>query len=565
MRDPPRHIAPGGHALRAHQIGHIVERHHIPFALARLVQPLGHAHQQVFLRPAPADANFLLRKAAGPVAQPVEQIGKFRHGHGNRHGLLIVLPIQKPFGRAVHEGHAATRIQPHHARRHRPQHAVEQPPPPLDLLGACQQVVSLTLQLPSHLVEIAAHHCDLVIAFFLAHLHVEIAVPDALRRTGQAPHGLCQPLGKPHAQPDRRQDQDHRESQIHQTEFKQHLPPFALALAIECGGFLRLIQKVENLAIHVAADIEKPVRDRLQRHQRAELVVHPVLDHDHVVFAGGLQLRGCGALEIKEIRVLAARADLARAIHDIGLAQPALDAALAVREDLADVAIVQKDRGALGGVDDRGQRAGIRDQVAAMLVLIGLGRGDRVADHAANSVGKPRLQPHVHAERGKDRHGHGRDQRHDGKDPGQPKVQPRTRRMPPPRGHHAQHALGNQGRHDDHIDQIREQNDPQHIGRGSLIQRPHHQIGHNRQNRADHEETDGGQIAKSAPTPEAQQLIPVCLACPRGHRLVPSGCGSYGRLPRNMGPHRGTAPFPPQICCPFTSTCGGVSREYPAR
>ena len=73
MRDAARDVAPGGHALGRHKVGHVIKGHDIAFELARLAAPLGHAHQQAFQFALAGQADLFLHRGAGAVLQAVEK------------------------------------------------------------------------------------------------------------------------------------------------------------------------------------------------------------------------------------------------------------------------------------------------------------------------------------------------------------------------------------------------------------------------------------------------------------------------------------------------------------
>ena len=80
MGDAPGHVTPGGHALRADQIGHVVKGHHIAFARAVLIAPGCDTDQKAILPPAPGDLDFILNGVARPVWQFVKELCKFWNG-----------------------------------------------------------------------------------------------------------------------------------------------------------------------------------------------------------------------------------------------------------------------------------------------------------------------------------------------------------------------------------------------------------------------------------------------------------------------------------------------------
>ena len=142
------------------------------------------------------------------------------------------------------------------------------------------QRVALRRKLPRHLVEEPAHHCDLVIAPLLRHLHGQIPLPDALRGRGQATDRARQAFGKPHTKPDRGHDHDQCKAKVQKAKPEQELPAFAFKFAVEEHGLFGFIQKLENFAIDLAADEEVPVGEGRQTDEGAKLTDLPILDKD---------------------------------------------------------------------------------------------------------------------------------------------------------------------------------------------------------------------------------------------------------------------------------------------
>ncbi len=70
------------------------------------------------------------------------------------------------------------------------------------------------------------------------------------------------------------------------------------------------------------------------------------------------------------------------------------------------------------------------------------------------------------------------------KTPGQPQVQPRPGRARAAVGDHAHHAGQNQRRHDEDVDEVGQQDEPQRRRRRALIERPKREEGRQRQERA---------------------------------------------------------------------------------
>jgi hypothetical protein len=128
-----------------------------------------------------------------------------------------------------------------------------------------------------------------------------------------------------------------------------------------------------------------------------------------------------------------------------------------------------------------------------VFLLIGDGGVNRVAKRARDAIREPPLQAHIHRDRREDRDQNGRDQGNDGEDTGQPQMQTRSRRPGPPRrndpGHFAQH----QGRDDQDIDHVDQQDQSQPRLVGQLCKRAQDEKGHQRQDRAQNDQAQGAQ------------------------------------------------------------------------
>ncbi len=145
MRNPARNIGPGGHALRADQVGHVVKGHHIALKPAVVAAPGGHADQQVLHRALPGNLDLAGGGLTAVARQGVEQRAEFRHRDRQRQRLLRLFPVQKPHGRAVDEGDAALGVEPHNAGGDRAEHGIEEPAAAFNLAGVVQKRFALAL------------------------------------------------------------------------------------------------------------------------------------------------------------------------------------------------------------------------------------------------------------------------------------------------------------------------------------------------------------------------------------------------------------------------------------
>ena len=131
-----------------------------------------------------------------------------------------------------------------------------------------------------------------VIAFFLDHLHIQVAFADPDRSTGQAPHRAAELFGKPQDKPNRSQYKDQSKAKVKQAKVEQNTPTIRLQLLIERHCFLGVIQKRQKLTVHRAADVEIAIGKRLKPDEGAEFVVDPVFDDNRLTRGGTLQLIG---------------------------------------------------------------------------------------------------------------------------------------------------------------------------------------------------------------------------------------------------------------------------------
>ena len=341
--------------------------------------------------------------------------------------IALIDHLQQPQRRAVHEIDPPPFGQADDARGHRTQHRIKKSAPCLGRVVLLDHRVALPFELAGHLVEKLPQHRDLIIAAIIGDAHIQIALAHALRGTGQLPHRARQPLGKPQAKPDRGQHHDDRKAQIQQAKLEQHPATLGFKLAVKPHGLLRFIQQREDFAIHLAADVKIAIRIGIKAEKRTKLVLQAILDQHQLAIVGARDIGRIGTFEIEQIARFAARPDIAQPVDDKGLFQATLDAALALAQDLAQIAIGLQQRGAPVKVQEIGQRHGIGRQIIAVLLAIGDSRIHRIAQGARNAVRKPALKPHVHGDRGKNGHKDRRHQRHDGEHAGQPQMQPRAR------------------------------------------------------------------------------------------------------------------------------------------
>ena len=405
------------------------------------------------------------------------------------------------------------------------------------MAGVLQKLLALGLQLARHPVEDTAEHGDLVVALLLPDLRVEVARTHPLGRAGEAADGPRQPFGEPQSQPDRREDEEDREAEVEEPELEHEAPAFRLELLVEAYGLLRVVEQREDFAVHGARKVEESVAQRIEATEHPELVVVPVLEDNGSGGRRGDLLRR-GALEVEQVGPLAPGLDLSRAIDHERLAQPALDQALSLREDLAQLA-VRKSFGACGGAEELRERVGVLDQRRTLLALVRLGGGQRRSDDVAHPVREPALKPDVDGDPREDRHRHRWHERDEAEDPGQLQVQLGAGRLRPPRRNGAHDLLEHQRGDRDRIDEIGQQDEAERRRVAAPVQRPEDGERRCDQDRREKHEAKRRPGADSVPAPNAgeaharllthrarQEAAPPTSSTNPPCRPVTASCGS---------------------------------------
>ena len=100
-------VGPGRGALRAHQLGDVVERHHVA-VLGGAGLLAGDADRQVALAAAAVDGDLALHQALQAGERGGDHAGELRHDLGQRPSERLGLGAgDQPLGRAVHDADAA--------------------------------------------------------------------------------------------------------------------------------------------------------------------------------------------------------------------------------------------------------------------------------------------------------------------------------------------------------------------------------------------------------------------------------------------------------------------------
>ena len=153
MRDPPRHIRPGGLALGCQKIRHIVKGDNIaddpPVDLLRR-----DSRPQRHPRAIPRQDDLFLGKLAAPRRSRRDQAGKFRHH--------IFQPVSDQFGifslqklprRKIRQRYLMRGIKTDHTRRHAAQHRLSEFATPVDLHIGLDKLFAASRQFIQHVVE----------------------------------------------------------------------------------------------------------------------------------------------------------------------------------------------------------------------------------------------------------------------------------------------------------------------------------------------------------------------------------------------------------------------------
>ena len=441
--------------------------------------------------------------------QAFEQRFEFRH-HLDQRAVVggIRGQPQQPQGGPVHKVDALVVTQSNHPGCDRCQHAVEQPPLVVRDPVAFEQLDPLLLERLGHAVEAEAQRLDFIPGVGHGNAHVQIALAHQFGCRGQPPDRPAEPFREPQTQPDRPCNQQQRKGQIQQRKFKQHPAAGLFQPLVFAHRGAGVVQQPQQAAVHVAGHIKIPVHQPVQPHQRAEFVVLPVLDQQDAVAVHGAELVLRRLFIPEAIAAVAAGADVAGGVDDVSLAQAALDQGLRLGQQAAQRAVVKEGRGTAGVVQHPRQQSGVRGQVAAVFVLIRLGRRQRGRDHLLHPAGKPAFKPDVDGQPGKQRHQHRRHQRQRGKDAHQPHMQPRAGGGGLARGQDRRHPPAHHPGQQQDIDQVGQQDQPQPGAVGLSRQRPHDHIGRHRQHRPQHGKRQRRRVLHTPLSAQPRQFFP---------------------------------------------------------
>ena len=410
--DAPGDVAPRRHALRHDEVGHVVEGDDVALEVAVVGLAAGDADEEVALAGAAAELDLGLGDAALALVEAVEEVGELRHRLADgAAGRGLEVEVDEGGGGGVHHLDAPGPVEADDPGGDPGEHRVEEPPPPLGLGVGGDELVALALHLAGHLVEGPSEQRDLVVAPLLAHAHVEVAVADALGRRGEPADGPRQALGEPQAGPHRPEDDDEGEADVDEGELEEQPPAVGLELLVEPHRRLGVVEEAQDLPVDVAADVEEMIGEGREPEQRPELVVLPVLDDDGLAVPGALDVAGGRGRVPEQVAALAAGPELAVAVDDVGLGQRPLHLELAPGQQVAELAADEERVALLLVVEEVAELAGVALEGAAVLVLVGLRRGERVRDDVADAVREPALEAEVQGDGREDRDEDRRDQR----------------------------------------------------------------------------------------------------------------------------------------------------------
>ena len=202
MRDPPRHVRPGGAALIEQLLRDVVERQHLTLFVARYL------HRQRLGLAVRRDLDDRLACIA------IEQRIELRRKRGKRLAHRVAAGnVQHGRCRAVDELNAPIAADRDHAGRHAGHHRLDQRP-------AAVQRGRLRLQPLGHHVKRAAQRTDFVPSAGFRHAHRQITLGNLSRRADQLVDRPDQTIGDRKRDPHRQPDDENRDRKQHCVEFQ---------------------------------------------------------------------------------------------------------------------------------------------------------------------------------------------------------------------------------------------------------------------------------------------------------------------------------------------------------
>ena len=262
VRDAPRHVAPGRHALRHHEVGHVVEGDDIALepAVVRRAAPRrapgGRARAPLRRSRTSAWATPALRASSrcsslGELGHRLDERPAGRGLAGRGRGAP---PRRRSSSRSARRrrGRSTPAVTPEstesNSRRRRSVSA-------LAAISASRwpftwRVISLKVR-PSSAISSSP--------FSSRTRTSRSPCPTRSAAAGQPPDRPRQPLGEPEPHPHRGEDHHQREAEIDQRELEEEPPAVRLELLVEPHRLLGLVEQAQDLAVDLAADVEEVV------------------------------------------------------------------------------------------------------------------------------------------------------------------------------------------------------------------------------------------------------------------------------------------------------------------
>ena len=239
VRDATCDVGPRRGALRGHEFGDVVERHHIAaLGGARLLAR--DPHREIALSAVAVDRHLALNQALHPGAGSLKHAGKL--GDDLSQGLSEHLGLRASdelLRRSIQDADAAVGIDADDAGARASQNGLGEATAAVNQVTGTDDVVALGAQLLGHLVESLAQLGEVPLGAPRRHLDVKIAGRDNLSRADQAPDRCHEVIGKVQSDPDRGQQHDERNHRVHQSERDLNADPARGEIGILSDARLR--------------------------------------------------------------------------------------------------------------------------------------------------------------------------------------------------------------------------------------------------------------------------------------------------------------------------------------
>ena len=246
VRDSPRHVAPGRHALRHDEVGHVVEGDDIALEPAVVGVPRRDADQKVALAALAAEPDLGLGDAALAFVEPVQELGELRHRPDQR------LPARASRSRSSSAAAAAfiISIRPAPSRPTTPAvtpDSTESNSRRRRSVSALAAISASRWPFTCRVISLKVRPSSAISSspFSSRTRTSRSPLPDPLGGAGEPAHRPRQPLGEPEPHPHRRQDHHQSEAEVDQRELEEQPAAVGFELLVEPHRLLGLVEQAQ--------------------------------------------------------------------------------------------------------------------------------------------------------------------------------------------------------------------------------------------------------------------------------------------------------------------------------